>query len=293
MDRFLSLLISILIFSIACVAQKKHALLIGISEYKACDNKPDASWNSIHGANDIRLLAPLLKKQNFAITKLTNKKATSAAIREALVSIATKVHSGDIVYIHLSGHGQAFEDLDGDEEDGWDESFAPYDSFNSYHLGIYTGDKHLLDDDIYKYLVSIRRKCGTNGMVYTIIDACHSGSSYRGEEEDTIFVRGTSSAFSPNGKKYVPKISANSNFTIGSSPDLSPICLIEACRSYESNTEIKQNGEYFGPLSYYISRILLTFPLSSDTTWIEKLRNMMDKDTRLIRQHLVIEKTKK
>lgn len=291
--RFFLTLISIILFCNVSTAQKKHALLIGLSEYKACVSNPDASWSTIHGANDVRLLAPLLKRQHFSVTRLTNSKATSSAIKDSFLSLSKNVHQGDLVYIHLSGHGQAFEDFDGDEADGWDESFAPYDSFNSYLPETYSGEKHLLDDDLNQYLVSIRKKCGTNGMVYVVIDACHSGSSYRGEEEDTVFVRGTSSAFSPNGKRYAPRISTDSNYKIDNESHLSPICLIEACRSYECNTEIKQEGEFFGPLSYYISRMLLTSPLSADIIWLEKLRSMMDKDTRLIRQHIVIEKTKK
>jgi hypothetical protein len=30
---------------------------------------------------------------------------------------------GDIIYLHFSCHGQPFEDMNGDEADGWDESY--------------------------------------------------------------------------------------------------------------------------------------------------------------------------
>ena len=68
--------------------------------------------------------------------------------------------------------------------------------------------------------------------------------------------------------------------------------MLEACRSYEVNIEIKQNGKYYGPLSYYIYQQLLTMPLSFDTKWIEEVRKNMDKDIRLVRQHMVIESSK-
>jgi hypothetical protein len=68
--------------------------------------------------------------------------------------------------------------------------------------------------------------------------------------------------------------------------------MLEACRSYEVNIEIKQGNMYYGPLSYYISQELLTSTLSFDTKWIEKVRTNMDKDIRLVRQHMVTESSK-
>ena len=70
---------------------------------------------------------------------------------------------------------------------------------------------------------------------------------------------------------------------------MSPIYMLEACRSYEVNTEIKQDGIYYGPITYFISLQLLTQPLSHDINWIENVRRNMDMDVRLIRQHMVVE----
>jgi len=142
-------------------------------------------------------------------------------------------------------------------------------------------------------LEAVRTKVGVKGIVYIVIDACHAGSSYRGdEEEDCVYVRGTDIGFSKTGKLYAPRIDRRGNFGIVSEKGMSPVYLLEACRAYEVNAEIKQNGVYYGPLSYYISQQLLTKPLSFDTKWIEEVRNSMDKDTRLVRQNMVIESSK-
>ena len=285
------LLFAMLLLPISLFAQQKQALLIGISDYPKHEND-DASWTSIHGTNDVQLISPILAKQGFIIHTLLNKAATLSAIENAFEGLERNVQPGDIVYIHFSGHGQAVEDEDGDEADGWDEAFIPFDAERSYRENGYHGENHLLDDELNGYINAIRRKVGETGMVYVVMDACHAGSSYRGEEEeDTVFVRGTDVGFSRNGKSYTPRISRSGNVSIASKEGLAPIYMLEACRSYEVNIEIKQNGQYNGPLSYYISQQLLTNPLSFDTNWIEEVRKSMDKDMRLVRQHMVIERS--
>lgn len=287
----LSMLV-LLFLPISLFAQQKYALLIGVSDYPKY-KVSDASWSCIHGANDVRLLAPILLKQGFNVESLTDKKATNKAIEKSLKKLGQTVHPGDMVYIHLSGHGQAVEDMDGDENDGWDESYIPYDAQRLYQKDVYTGENHLLDDELNQYLDAIRIRVGTRGIVYVVLDACHAGSSYRGEEDtDSVYVRGTDIGFSQSGKAYAPKIDKRGNIRVTTQPNMAPLYMIEACRSYEVNTEIKQGNLYYGPLSYFISQELLTILLSSDTTWIEHVRKKMDKDTRLVRQHMVIESSK-
>jgi hypothetical protein len=276
-------------------AQQKHALLIGISDYPQ-HKDPDASWSRIHGANDVQLLSPILSKQGFKVTTLTNKSATHDAITKSLIKLGQSIHSGDIVYIHLSGHGQAVEDENGDEVDGWDEAFIPYDAQRRYKKDVYQGENHLLDDELNMHLNTIRKKVGENGIVYVVMDACHAGSSYRGEEdEDSVYVRGTDVGFSKNRKPYTPPMDKREYFRVSSGKGMSHIYMLEACRSYQVNTEIKENGQYYGPLSYYISQQLLTTTLLFDTKWIEKVRKSMENDSRLFfprQQNMVTESSK-
>lgn len=283
------LFVMIIIATNTLQAQNKIALLVGISDYPEYPIE-DASWSKIHGANDIQLISPLLAEQGFVVTTLLNESATHEAIENNFKTLENYIHHGDIVYIHLSGHGQAVEDEDGDEVDGWDEAFIPYNAELNYREDGYHGENHLLDDELNVYLNSIRRKVGETGIVYVVIDACHAGSSYRGEEEeDIVFVRGTDIGFSKTGKSYTPRINRNGNIRITSEVGMAPLFMLESCRAYEVNIEIKQNDNYYGPLSYYISRQLLTIPLSFDTNWIEEVRKSMDKDIRLVRQHMVLE----
>lgn len=198
-----------------------------------------------------------------------------------------------MVYIHFSGHGQAYEDLSGDEDDGWDEAIVPYDAMRQYKSGVYDGSCHIIDDELEGYISSIRKKAGSKGYVYLILDACHTGGASRGDEtdEEELFVRGTDNGFTPNGKKYIPKIDRRGNMRILSHEGMSGVCILEACRAYQTNTEIKQDGRYYGPLTYYINRTLQKNNLSSDTDWVESVRVLMGKDRRLVKQNMVSEKS--
>lgn len=289
------LLLIMLCLPCSLFAQKKHALLIGISDYPQYDDT-EASWAPIHGTNDILLIAPILTEQGFVINTLTNEAATRQAIDDSFKELESRVKAGNIVYIHLSGHGQAVEDEDGDEADGWDEAFIPFDAERSYRENGYHGENHLLDDELNGYLNTIRRKVGETGIVYVVIDACHAGSSYRGEEnEDASYIRGSEKGFTKTGKLYVPPIDTSGNIRISSDKGMSSIYMLEACRAYQVNVEIKQDGKYYGPMSYYICQELLTNALSNNTKWIEKVRDCMESDIRLKiprEQNMVIESSK-
>lgn len=275
-------------FSAQC--QTKRAFLVGISEYTNLTQPSDDVWSNIHGANDVELLSQTLKKQEFIIKKLINKAATANNIRKSLSSFSEKCKSGDIVYLHFSCHGQPFEDYDRDESDGWDEALVPYDALKVYMTGKYTGENHITDDELNNYLKTIRNRVGPKGFVYVVIDACHAGSSYRGDEnEDSVIIRGTDKGFSKSNKQYAPRIDKRGKIKVEKSVNMANICIIEACRSYQVNSEIRVDGKYYGSLSYYVNKALKSIKLDKSISWTEKVAALMNQDTRLIRQNPVIE----
>ena len=272
-------------------SQGKRAFLVGISNYSSNQHLADGKeWNDIHGENDVRLLVPTLKKQGFSIQKLCNREATANNIRKSLTSFSEKCKSGDIVYLHFSCHGQPFEDYDGDENDGWDEALVPYDALKVYMTGKYTGENHITDDELNNYLKTIRNRVGPKGFVYVVIDACHAGSSYRGDEnEDSVIIRGTDKGFSKSNKQYAPRIDKRGKIKVEKSLNMANICIIEACRSYQVNSEIRADGKYYGSLSYYVNKTLKSIKLDKSISWTEKVAALMNQDTRLVRQNPVIE----
>ena len=274
-------------FSAQC--QTKRAFLVGISEYTNLTQPSDDVWSNIHGVNDVDLLSKTLKKQDFYIKRITDKEATAHRIRKELPRFISNCQPGDIVYFHFSCHGQPVEDINGDEDDGWDEALVPVDAQKVYRKGNYAGENHIIDDELNEYLRSIRVKVGVKGFVFVVIDACHAGSSYRGDEEDSVIIRGTNKGFSISNKQYTPRIDKRGKIKIEKSASMANICILEACRSYQVNSEIRENGKYYGSLSFYVDKILRTTKLDKNISWTEKVEELMNQDTRLVRQNPVIE----
>ena len=271
------------------MAQDKRALLVGISDYQ-CVNKY-GGWNNIHGRNDVDMLSITLKNCGVSVSCLYDREATKKGITQALNKLVSQCKTGDIVYLHFSTHGQPFEDVSGDEEDGWDESIVPVDAPIEYTKGKYEGENHLIDDELQEYCTNIRKAIGKEGMLYVVLDACHAGKASMGIEEEVI--RGTKAGFSRSGKYYRPKKLEKGNYYgIPSSPSLGKIVFIEACRSYQVNKEIVEGGRHYGALSYYINKVLSHHNLTKDIKWIDMVKDMMGKDMRLANQNMVIEYSK-
>ena len=229
---------SIVIFVLLIGAQMlnaatKRALLVGVSDYGNTMEDPN-KWANISGANDIVLLSPLFTEHGYSVTSLVDSQATHAGITNALAELAKESKKGDTVYIHFSMHGQPFEDLNGDEEDGWDEALIPVDAEMRYTEGVYDGKNHLLDDELEVYFNDIRSKLGPEGQLLVILDACHSGTASRGDDDH---IRGTREGFSRSGKVYTPDRTKETNdyFAVATEKEQSPVMFIEACRSYQVN----------------------------------------------------------
>ena len=241
-------------------AATKRALVIGIGAYPA-----GSGWTTINGDKDIPLVEDILLTNGFLpqdIVVLANAQATASAIRNAFHRLIDQAQPGDIVYIHFSGHGQQVTDLHGDEPDGLDEAWVPYDAQLAYVKGQYEGQNHIIDDELNRYLHTLRRRVGTTGKIIVIADACHSGDSTRGDEYDElnndllgntssapIVIRGTADAFiipptvataNASSQSLSSEQSLSSPHTTASAPI--DWVLISACKPYQSNREYQGHG---------------------------------------------------
>lgn len=244
---------------IAGNAQRKRAFMVGVSHYDTA--LTGYQWNNINGVEDINLLSPILKKQGCDLTTLLDEEATYENITRQLTTFTNKTKKGDIVYLHFSTHGQPVEDLNGDEDDGWDEAIVPIDAYKLYKKGVYEGNKHLTDDQLNKYVKKLREKIGPKGFLYVVIDACHAGTSSRANDET---VRGTKVGFTYNNKVFKPSPQKKSHYKVETSPKMSNVMFLEACRPDQVNTEIKVGDKRYGPLSYNIALTLSAEALSVD-----------------------------
>lgn len=208
-------------------AKTRRAVVIGLGE------QLDKSWNKINGDKDVPLVVSMLKANGFGdIATLTNKKATKAGIINAFNSLINRSQKCDIIYIQFSGHGQMMTDLNGDEKDGFDEAWIPYDAYLKY-CSKDKGEKHLSDDEIAQYLTRLRSRIGREGVIAVVVDACHSGDSTRDLcENDSVVVRGVDVDFVIPGKRT------------GSSVRTPELWLtLSACQDFQLNQEYNGVGK--------------------------------------------------
>lgn len=238
MKRLASVLVVVLMVTTTLNATKR-ALVIGIGAYPA-----ESGWRQINGDKDIPLVEDMLVTNGFSktnIVELKNEQATAAAIRREMNTLIGKAQAGDVIYIHFSGHGQQVTDIHGDEEDGLDEAWIPYDAQFAYAKGKYEGENHIIDDQLNVWLHRLRTRVGKNGKITVVADACHSGGGSRGEdEEENVVVRGTADAFVIPGQAKA--------FSAEGGAEIDWV-FISACKSYQSNYEYKGNGS----LTYALS----------------------------------------
>lgn len=282
----LCLIVIAMLLSSVVNAQRKRAFMVGVSHYDTA--LTGYQWNNINGVEDVNLLSPILKKQGFSITTLTDNQATFDNIISQIAQFTNKTKKGDIVYMHFSTHGQPVEDLNNDEEDGWDESIVPIDAYKIYKKGVYDGKKHLTDDLLNKYVKKLREKIGPSGFLYVIIDACHAGTASRANNET---IRGTRVGFTFNNKVFKPSSNKKSHYHLDASAKSSGVLFIEACRPDQVNTEIKVDGKRYGPLSYNIAQTLSGFTLTTNAKgFVDRLKQSLIKTGRWPNnQNLVIE----
>ena len=223
MNRILTIISALLLFSsVQLSAQTKRALVIGIGE------QADKSWARINGDKDVPLVQQMLQKAGYKdIRTLVNKQATKARIVTAFKKLTAQCAVGDIVYIHFSGHGQQVTDVNGDETDGWDEAWIPYDAYLRYDEKRYKGEKHLIDDELNTLLTAIRNKIGDSGKLLVVVDACHSGDSSRGDDIDET-VRGVKDEFIIPVKRRGTAQKAPERWLT-----------LSACKDYQLNQEMK------------------------------------------------------
>jgi len=111
---------------------------------------------------DAKDMGALLSSHGFKTTTLLTNQATRAAVKGAILSVAKVAKAGDIFVYTNSSHGGQLPDLNGDEDDGKDETICMYDG-------------EIVDDEIY-FLLS---KFAPGVRIFSMSDSCHSGTMLR------------------------------------------------------------------------------------------------------------------
>ena len=261
LQLILPILLSVLLI-VPLQAQTRRALIIGLGEQE------DKSWAKINGDKDVPYVKEMLMKSGYTdIVTLVNREATKAGIVSAFTTLAAQCKSGDKIYIHFSGHGQLVTDVDGDEkDDAWDEAWIPYDAYLKYGEKD-KSEKHLIDDEINKFLTEIKHKIGNDGKILVVVDACHSGDSTRNLKGT---IRGVKDEF------IIP-MTSRGNMTKFEEDWLT----LSACKNYQFNQEM--NTPQVGKLTY-----ALYITLSNGKITMEGIKSFMAKHRGVLPQTPVL-----
>ena len=111
---------------------------------------------------DAHDMISIARKAGFSATELLTTDATAVNVLEALHDAAGELAAGDTLLITYSGHGGQIPDMNGDEEDGSDETWVLY-------------DRQVLDDEL-----NLAYSVFAEGVRIAVFsDSCHSGSVTR------------------------------------------------------------------------------------------------------------------
>ncbi|KAJ6055965.1 hypothetical protein N7444_005063 [Penicillium canescens] len=147
---------------------KRKALLIGINYF--------GQKGQLRGCiNDVKNMSTYLN-QTFGYARedmviLTDdqqnpmSQPTKANILRAMHWLVKDAQPNDSLFFHYSGHGGQTPDLDGDEDDGYDEVIYPVD---------FRAAGHIVDDEMHRIMV---RSLQPGVRLTAIFDSCHSGSA--------------------------------------------------------------------------------------------------------------------
>jgi hypothetical protein len=147
---------------------KKKALLIGVN-YTGTSAELRGCINDVQNVR--RFLCSSWGYKDQDIVALTDDSKnprqipTKQNILDAMQWLVRGASPNDSLFFHYSGHGGQTKDLDGDEDDGYDEVIYPLD---------FETNGHIVDDDMHAIMVApLPAGC----RLTAIFDSCHSGSA--------------------------------------------------------------------------------------------------------------------
>lgn len=160
----------------------RRAVMIGINYVGQ-----DGELSGCH--NDVRNMIEYLKnEQGFSEHNMTvlmddgyHQNPSYHNIMNAYRQVVRESLPGDTVFLHYSGHGGRVRDVNGDEDDGFDETLIPVD---------FQRAGQIIDDDLRDQLVKAMPK---GVLVTSLMDCCHSGTvldlPYRFTADGDVMVR--------------------------------------------------------------------------------------------------------
>lgn len=271
-----------------CTGAKK-ALLIGIN-YIGTSNELAGCINDVHNMRSFL-------NEHFGyslddIVVLTDDQTepghlpTKENIIRGMQWLVNDVKQNDSLVFHFSGHGGQTEDIDGDEESGFDDVIYPVD-FET------TG--HITDDEMHNFMV---KPLPAGCRLTALYDSCHSGTALdlpyvystkgvikepnlwkeAGEGALEAFlsyesgdVRGALTSLSGFAKKLMKLKDVDRDEVERQKMSPADIISISGCKDDQTSADTKEAGQSTGAMSWAFKKVLNEQP---NQTFLSLLNNM-------------------
>jgi hypothetical protein len=259
----------------------KKALLVGINEYPAADDRLYGCVNDVRAMQEV--LMEIFDFSTDHLKILLNREATKKNIVAGLKWLSQGGSEPAVRVFHYAGHGHPLPDTSGDEKDGQDEALAPYD----YKPGVHK--TFLIDDELRK----LYKRFPAKSNLTLVMDCCHSGTNQRRDVERNRTFRSIPLTFEERraiaqarrkfvdkrnkeimrkvaaklrGKKYTKRNLAALVGEMIQSYDKQPFggdynlregnILLAACQPHEGATDTEIGNKSHGVFTYYLTQIL-------------------------------------
>ena len=242
----------------------KRALLVGINKFA------NYSQFSLNGCvNDSKDMAALYKDlldfKTSEITILTDAQATKANIMANLKAMVADAKAGKLggLVFSLSSHGTQMNDTSGDEPDGKDEAFVPYDIAEKG--GTWDPSRIISDDEFHDLFAQLPATV----LLEVYLDTCHSGTGLRGAEFGLHAPKPRYIA--PPEHEFRDRTAKMRGFTLrrasqskakkdggSASKDVAGQhhMLWTGCKANETSADAYFNGRYNGAFTYYFVKVM-------------------------------------
>ncbi|KAI9023752.1 caspase domain-containing protein [Phycomyces nitens] len=264
-------------FQLSNCQGRKRALLIGIN-YFGSKNELKGCINDVLNLKEFLISLYGFKEEDMVI--LTDDKTDERFIptKQNIISgmqwLVRDARPNDSFFFHYSGHGGSVQDVDGDEDDGCDETIYPVDH------QMYPGETgQIIDDEMHELMV---RPLPPGCRLTAIFDSCHSGTaldlpyvySTQGViKEQNLFktagsgllnagmayasgnVSGALSSFMSLGSKIMKsKSSSEESKQAKSSP--ADVIMFSGCKDEQTSADAFEAGRSTGAMSYAFTTAL-------------------------------------
>ncbi len=234
----------------------KKAICVGINKFA---KYPQFELNGcVNDAKDMAALCKgLLGFKASEVKVLTDAQATKVAIMAELNAAVADAKAGKLSYLLFSwsSHGTQVADTSGDEPDGMDEAFVPYDIDQK---GQDWDPAHIISDD---ELHDLFGKLPDSVLLEVYLDTCHSGSGLR----ETFSLHAPRPKFiAPLATPATAKQRAVRGFTLEARPDAKSKALVagqhhilwSGCKANQTSADAYFNGRYNGAFTYYFVKVM-------------------------------------